>query len=181
MAPRASSQQPSSPGDAARPVAEPATEAEQIAYLRRQLREKDKLIAVYQERLASPVFLLKAALGVIHLDPHLSKCASAARHRARARRDRRDPQSGLFEEAWYLAQNPRSRRAARIDRALHQAGRRARSRSRRSFSTRSYLLNYPDVAASGANPLVHYIEHGRRRGEAAKATTISPGSSASTR
>ena len=34
----------------------------------------------------------------------------------------------------------------------------------RSFSTRSYLLNYPDIAASGANPLVHYIEHGQAEG-----------------
>ena len=34
----------------------------------------------------------------------------------------------------------------------------------RSFSTRSYLLNYPDIAASGANPLVHYVEHGQAEG-----------------
>ena len=25
-------------------------------------------------------------------------------------------------------------------------------------------MNYPDIAASGANPLVHYIQHGRAEG-----------------
>ena len=42
----------------------------EIEHLRHQLREKDKLIAVYRERLGSPVFLLKAtAWSVVHLIP----------------------------------------------------------------------------------------------------------------
>jgi glycosyltransferase involved in cell wall biosynthesis len=32
------------------------------------------------------------------------------------------------------------------------------------FSTRFYLQHYPDVAASGVNPLFHYIRHGKQEG-----------------
>jgi glycosyltransferase involved in cell wall biosynthesis len=167
MAPRAPSQS-SSPGDAARPVAEPATQAEQIQHLRRQLREKDKLIAVYQQRLASPVFMLKAAAwSVIHLLPYIVRKLrdrQLAKRRARREADviRR---SGLFEEAWYLAQNPEVAQSGE-DPVAHyiRQGAAQDLDPGRSFSTRSYLLNYPDIATSGANPLVHYIEHGQAEG-----------------
>ena len=140
----------------------------EIAHLRDQLREKDKLIAVYQQRLGSPVFLIKAAIwNVIHLIPYIfRKLRDRQRARRRARREADVIRSsGLFEEAWYLAQN-RDVAARGEDPIAHYLRQGAADNldPSRSFSTRSYLLNYPDIAASGANPLVHYILHGQAEG-----------------
>src|SRR5207248_460577 len=38
------------------------------------------------------------------------------------------------------------------------------ARISRSFDADSYLLQYPDVAEAGLNPLMHYVEHGSREG-----------------
>src|SRR5215208_4197797 len=109
MIPDAHSHQHSSSSDSARSAAETARDSGEIESLRRQVREKDQLIAIYQQRLASPVFLLKAAVwSVIHLIPHIyRKVRDRQLAKRRARREAAVIRSsGLFEEAWYLAQNP---------------------------------------------------------------------------
>jgi hypothetical protein len=35
-----------------------------------------------------------------------------------------------------------------------------------SFDTGDCLAHYPDVAASGADPLIHYLQHGVHEGRA---------------
>jgi hypothetical protein len=155
----------------------------EIESLRQQLREKDKLIAVYQQRLGSPVFLIKAAVwNVIHLLPYIfRKLRDRQLVRRRARREidiiRR---SGLFEEAWYLTQNPDV--AARgEDPVAHYVRRGAAGNldPSRSFSTRSYLLirTLPPRAPTRWCTISCTA---RPRGAAAKATIIRRGSSVST-
>lgn len=73
--------------------------------------------------------------------------------------------SGLFDEAWYLSQNPDVAQA-KIDPALHylqHGGFEGRDPGAR-FSSAFYLDTYPDVKAARLNPLVHYLLHGEKEG-----------------
>jgi len=77
--------------------------------------------------------------------------------------------SGLFEEAWYLSQNPDVVQA-KIDPALHYlryGGFEARDPSPK-FSSAFYLDTYPDVKAARINPLVHYMLYGKNEGRQAQ-------------
>ena len=69
-------------------------------------------------------------------------------------------QSGLFEEDWYLDRYPQ---AKGTDPVLHYLRHGAAEGLNPSplFSTKKYLKNYPDVATSGINPLLHYVQLGR--------------------
>lgn len=71
--------------------------------------------------------------------------------------------SGLFDEQYYLANNPdvRARDVDALGHFLRSGGREGRKPSQ-DFDSRWYLTRYPDVAATGMNPLVHYCLHGRR-------------------
>jgi hypothetical protein len=68
---------------------------------------------------------------------------------------------GLFDAAWYLAQNP-DVAAAGADPALHFLlhGAADGRDPGPGFSTAHYLALYPDVKAAGINPLVHYLVAG---------------------
>lgn len=71
--------------------------------------------------------------------------------------------SNLFDEAWYLSQNPDVAQA-RIDPALHylrHGGFEGRDPGP-NFSSAFYLENYPDVKSSGINPLLHYLLYGTK-------------------
>jgi GT2 family glycosyltransferase len=75
--------------------------------------------------------------------------------------------SSLLDGAWYLARHAEVAGLG-IDAAEHYVRMGAlmlRDPGPR-FSTRLYLEAYPDVTATGANPLVHYIETGRVEGRA---------------
>lgn len=78
--------------------------------------------------------------------------------------------SGLFDEAWYLTQNP-DVQAGRYDPVEHYLEHGAREGRNPSpgFDTRYYLKANPDVAAAGLNPLVHYILDGAMEGRSATA------------
>ena len=67
--------------------------------------------------------------------------------------------SGLFDADWYRRRYPDS---APDDPILHFLvhGASDRNDPGPSFSTEAYYEANPDVAASGLNPLVHYLEHG---------------------
>ncbi|WP_347331334.1 hypothetical protein [Marinimicrobium locisalis] len=73
--------------------------------------------------------------------------------------------SELFDEAWYLQQNP-DVSAQSIEPALHYVkygGAEGRAASPQ-FDSASYLEKNPDVAEQGLNPLVHYLLHGKSEG-----------------
>lgn len=77
-------------------------------------------------------------------------------------------QSGFFDPAFYLANNP-DVASAEVDPLTHfvaNGGVEGRSPSP-LFDTGCYLRLYPDVRNAGINPLVHYLLHGRDEGRAA--------------
>jgi hypothetical protein len=78
--------------------------------------------------------------------------------------------SGLFDETWYLTQNP-DVRAGGYDPVEHylEHGAREGRNPGPGFDTRYYLRTNPDVAAAGLNPLVHYILDGVLEGRPAVA------------
>lgn len=73
--------------------------------------------------------------------------------------------SDLFDERWYLRQNPDV--ASKFDTAAEHyvihGGQEGRAPGP-NFSSKKYLEKYPDVADSGQNPLVHYLLHGKAEG-----------------
>ncbi len=71
--------------------------------------------------------------------------------------------SGLFDETWYLAQNPDVALAKEnpLLHYLHNGGFEGRDPSP-GFSSQRYLDNNPDVRAAGINPLVHYLRFGKK-------------------
>lgn len=73
--------------------------------------------------------------------------------------------SRLFNEAWYLSQNPDVAQA-RIDPALHYlryGGFEGRDPSPQ-FSSSFYLDTYLDVKDTHTNPLIHYLLYGEKEG-----------------
>jgi len=77
--------------------------------------------------------------------------------------------SGLFDAAWYLAQNP-DVCAAGVDPLLHYL-RHGAGEGRApgpDFDGAWYLERNPDVAAAGVNPLEHYVRHGAREQRATR-------------
>ncbi len=73
--------------------------------------------------------------------------------------------SGLFDEAWYLAEYPDVAEAG-IDPVQHylrygaSEGRNPSSK----FDTAFYLTTNPDIAQAEINPLVHYLRYGKEEG-----------------
>jgi hypothetical protein len=70
--------------------------------------------------------------------------------------------SGLFDLPWFCATYNDHPATALLDWMTH--GWREGQRPNLYFDTNWYLTYYPDVAASGINPLLHYIHHGEREG-----------------
>ena len=70
--------------------------------------------------------------------------------------------SGLFDEDWYLENNP-DVAAAKVDPIFHywrHGGYEGRDPNPH-FSSAWYLSEYKDVTKAGMNPLVHYLRYGR--------------------
>ena len=70
--------------------------------------------------------------------------------------------SGLFNEQYYLSQNPDLLPGC-IDtfRHFYYKGWREGRNPSHQFNTNYYLSTYPDVKNSGINPLVHYLNNGK--------------------
>lgn len=70
--------------------------------------------------------------------------------------------SALFAREWYVKQYPgvSKRRHGAAEHYLRTGAALMHDPSP-DFSTRRYLLAYPDVKTAGINPLVHYLRHGR--------------------
>jgi hypothetical protein len=73
--------------------------------------------------------------------------------------------SGLFDAAWYIAQNP-DVRSADIDPLQHfcRYGWREGRKPNRYFDPMWYLEHSPDVHLAGMNPLLHYLRFGDQEG-----------------
>jgi glycosyltransferase involved in cell wall biosynthesis len=73
-------------------------------------------------------------------------------------------QSGLFDAGWYKEQSPRlGDNIDLLGHFLSRGGLAGRSPSAH-FDAKQYLLWHPDVRKIGANPLVHYLVHGKNEG-----------------
>ena len=73
--------------------------------------------------------------------------------------------SGLFDEAWYLANNPDVARS-KVDPLRHyvdKGGLEGRDPGPQ-FSSLWYLHRYDDVRRAGMNPLLHYLKYGQQEG-----------------
>jgi glycosyltransferase involved in cell wall biosynthesis/SAM-dependent methyltransferase/uncharacterized protein YbaR (Trm112 family) len=70
--------------------------------------------------------------------------------------------SGLFDPDWYARNNVGGLKVSG-DVAIHylRYGRRLGFDPGPHFSSKGYLTRYPDVAAEGVDPLLHYLLHGR--------------------
>ena len=70
--------------------------------------------------------------------------------------------SGMFDAAWYREQSPAlGKNVDLLDHFLRIGGFEGRSPSA-DFDAMLYLQWYQDVRKSGANPLVHYLLHGKK-------------------
>jgi len=74
-------------------------------------------------------------------------------------------ESELFDEEFYLEQNPQLRERGKdpVTHYLERGGFNGKDPSP-EFSSRSYLQRNPEVAAARINPLVHYLRIGRAEG-----------------
>ena len=73
--------------------------------------------------------------------------------------------SPLFDQRWYLEQNPGVAKAGK-DPVVHYVRRGAKKGQNPGpqFDGNWYLADNPDVAAAGMNPLAHYISFGATEG-----------------
>ena len=81
--------------------------------------------------------------------------------------------SGLFDENWYLSNNP-DVVAAKIDPVRHYllfGGFEGRDPGPQ-FSSSWYLATYDDVRKAGINPLYHYLKSGKKEGRATQTIHI---------
>jgi hypothetical protein len=78
--------------------------------------------------------------------------------------------SGLFDPAWYASRLAPESRCTGFEAFDHYmtVGRSARWAPGPDFDPAWYLQRYNDVAASGLDPLIHYIRFGRREGRLPK-------------
>ena len=81
--------------------------------------------------------------------------------------------SGLFDENWYLVNNPdvAQAKAYPLLHYLRHGGFESRDPGPQ-FSSRWYLDTYQDVQKAGLNPLLHYLKYGRNEGRATINTSI---------
>jgi SAM-dependent methyltransferase len=79
-------------------------------------------------------------------------------------------ESGMFDEAWYLAENP-DVAAAGLDPLIHycQAGAAEGRSAGPRFNTAWYLGETPEAGLPGINPILHFLRHGRALGRTPRA------------
>jgi len=77
--------------------------------------------------------------------------------------------SGLFDETWYLTNNPdvAQAKAEPLIHYLCYGGFEGRDPGP-NFNSSWYLAKYEDVKKDGINPLVHYVKYGREEGRVAQ-------------
>jgi len=91
----------------------------------------------------------------------LTKLLKQSQHEANREREQRQWLSAitaaLLKQPWWWALLPEGRRNPRIHARLAKRG---------LFDAHAYLALQPDVAASGIDPLLHYVIHGMNEGRA---------------
>ena len=83
--------------------------------------------------------------------------------------------SGLFDAAWYADRYPEAGSAGMALAHFLKVGAEAGNDPGPGFSVRGYLADHPDVAASGMNPLLHYLRFGRGEGRTVRDGQGRPG------
>jgi hypothetical protein len=68
-------------------------------------------------------------------------------------------ESGLFDEAYYRANDPQLPSDIDLVRHFLERGSREGRMPNRMFDSKSYLNQNPELVQSGTNPLVHFIQH----------------------
>ena len=76
--------------------------------------------------------------------------------------------SGFFDAEWYAARYPEAGKPERALTHFLKNGAVTANDPGPDFCTRAYLAEYPDVAASGMNALLHYLRFGRFEGRIAR-------------
>lgn len=73
--------------------------------------------------------------------------------------------SGLFDQEFYLMNNPDVRNAD-IDPLIHfiKKGWKENRNPSGNFLLENYLVSNPDVRDANINPLVHFVTHGKKEG-----------------
>jgi GT2 family glycosyltransferase len=160
--------------------------AEETSRLRRELEEKNRLIALMTRQLNSPVYLLRAAVGSLgRLVPYAVRRLREKRAKSTGLRNQgtngigqhqidrllwsREIEtihnSSMFDDEWYRSRHPEIAQSG-VDPVVHYltTGAALGYDPCRTFSTKGYLANNPDVAEAGINPLFHYIAYGRLEG-----------------
>lgn len=73
--------------------------------------------------------------------------------------------SGLFDEEWYTATYPQSKSFHKSPLAYYlKIGYRQKHAPSPLFSAYLYEKEHPEVSANGMNPLMHYLQYGRKKG-----------------
>ncbi len=76
---------------------------------------------------------------------------------------KRGKEASLFDPVWYAQQNSDLDDADPVVHYLLCGWKEGRQPSKR-FNGNQYLKDYPDIAAAGTCPLVHFLRHGRYEG-----------------
>ncbi len=88
--------------------------------------------------------------------------------RAHTVQRRRILESGLFDGEWYRSQFPQAAPSGDLLEHYLQNGARLSFTPSRNFDAAWYLKSNPDVAATGVNPLLHYVIWGQGEGREAR-------------
>ncbi|MGH7026609.1 hypothetical protein [Brevundimonas sp.] len=83
--------------------------------------------------------------------------------------------SGLFDAEWYRAHTPGLPKGrATVAQHYLETGATSGKNPGPDFDTRAYWKAHADVEAAGANPLLHYLRHGRSEGRSIFAVQTAP-------
>lgn len=146
-------------------------ERSELARVRAELRNARRRIDTLEKIQSSWVGLFRSMGHKFRMMP--TEMRQVARRTAEANRIKRDAilitQAGLFDEPWYLKQNPDVAEAglSPLVHYLCHGWLEGRDPSA-TFSTKDYLALHDDVVARGLNPLVHYAKVGRLEGRKVK-------------
>jgi SAM-dependent methyltransferase len=126
-------------------------------------RTKSELASIYASRswrLSQPIRLCGRILRALKRRAARQAARLRGRLKLKAQLDILT-RSGLFDEQYYLSNNPDVRKAGVLAAAHFLSYGATEGRFPNPlFDPQFYLASYPDVAAAGINPLVHYIEAG---------------------
>ncbi len=153
---------------------ESLTQNEQITFLQQDLAEKvlrfNDIEVKYRQLINSPTWRIAARLTttarrIPGIPLFIDKTKFFLSHWSTWKQKKVIRQSGLFDERYYIENNPDVARQ-KLDPLAHFLvhGGYEGCRPNPTFDPAFYWAHYPDASLSGMNPLLHYIIHGRKQG-----------------